>query len=235
MKLIKISIILIMSLNVQADAKNLTERLEEKAKASAEKSPDEIKKIMGKAIKDLQQSEIMKSALKKGDQMPAFTLNDIKKGKVSSNELLKKGPLVISFYRGGWCPYCNLQLRDLQLHLKDIRSTGAELVTISPEAPDKTAETIKKEELNFYVLSDTNGETIKKFGLMFKLPKDLIEIYKKFGINLTQANASKKWELPLAATYIVNQKGKVVYAFVDADYKKRAETTELVKILKTLK
>lgn len=220
-----------MVISLQAQSKSLKAQLEEKAKASADQSPAEVKKVMQDAIKELQQSEVMKSALKKGDKMPAFVLNDIKKGAVKSQDLLKKGPLVVVFYRGGWCPYCNFQLRDIQLHLDDIKKAGANLVAISPEAPDRTADTIKKDDLQFYVLSDTDGKVIKSFGLMFNLSEDLIAVYKKFSINLDQQNASKKWELPLAATYIVGQDGKVVYAFVDADYKKRAETTELVKIL----
>jgi peroxiredoxin len=235
MKILLLLLVALMTINsTQAQAKSLSVQLEEKAKASADKSPAEVKKVMEDAIEQLRLSQVMKAALKKDDKMPAFVLNDIKQGQVSSQELLKKGPLVIVFYRGGWCPYCNLQLRDLQLRMSEIKKAGANLVAISPEAPDRTADTIKKEELQFYVLSDTQGQVIKSFGLMFELSPDLIKIYKKFGINLDQHNAEKKWELPLAATYIVDKNGKIVYAFVDADYKKRAETTDLIKILKKL-
>jgi peroxiredoxin len=217
-----------------AKAETLAAQLEERAKASAQKSPAEVKKVMDSAINELRNSSVMKSAKKKGDKAPAFKLTDIKRGEVRSEDLLKKGPLIISFYRGGWCPYCNLQLRDLQVHLSDIKKTGAELIAISPEAPDKTAETVKKGELDFYVLSDIDGAVAKSFGLTYKLPKDLITVYKKFGIDLSQANSSKNWELPLSATYIVNKKGEIIYSFIDADYKKRAETTELIKILQGL-
>ncbi|MEM7647126.1 MAG: redoxin domain-containing protein, partial [Pseudomonadota bacterium] len=112
---------------------------------------------------------------------------------------------------------------------------GAELVAISPETPDKTAETVKKQKLGFFVLSDRKGEVIENFGLRFDLPPDLIEVYKQFGIQLDKANASRKWQLPLAATYIINKNGVIVYAFVNADYKKRAETSELIQILSRLK
>ena len=213
---------------------SLSRQLQEKAEASAKKAPPEIKKIMQKAIADLKSSSVIKSALKKGDRIPEFTLPDIKRGSVSSTELLSKGPLVISFYRGGWCPYCNLQLRDLQKNLAEIRAQGAELVAISPEVPDSTAETVKKHNLDFYVLSDADGVVGKKFGLMFNLDEDLKGVYQKFGINLEKANGNKKWELPLAATYVVNTQGEIFYAFVDADYKKRAETTKLIEILKNL-
>jgi peroxiredoxin len=214
---------------------SLTEQLQSKADASKAKSPKEVKAIMAKAIADLKASDVMKKALKKGDQIPEFSLEDINKGKVNSKDLLKKGPLVISFYRGGWCPYCNLQLRSLQTHLADIKKTGANLVAISPEAPDQTAETIKKQELGFYVLSDTEGKVAQSFGLTFALSKDLKKLYQKFGIELDKHNANKKWELPLSATYIVSKKGKIIYSFVDADYKKRAETSDLVRILDSIK
>ena len=166
--------------------------------------------------------------------MPDFTLPDVNNKPVSSKDLLAKGPLVVIFYRGGWCPYCNLQLHDIQKHLKALKATGAELVAISPEKPDATAETVKKQKLQFYVLSDSNGTVGKKFGLMFKLNDDLKAVYKKFGINLTEANNNDKWELPLAATYIVKQDSKIAYSFVNADYTKRAETTELIDIVKSL-
>lgn len=212
----------------------LTEQLAEKAAASAQKTPIEIKQVMFKAIEDLKNSQILEKALKKGDKIPSFELHDVQKGRVQSSELLQKGPLLLIFYRGGWCPYCNLQLRDLQKNLKAIRSTGAQLVAISPEVPDQTAETVKKENLEYFVLSDADGEVGKKFGLMFQLPEDLKGVYLKFGIDLEKSNGNRNWELPLAATYIVNRQGEIIYSFVDADYKKRADTLDLIKILKEL-
>lgn len=212
-------------------ALSLTEQLAQRAEMSAGKTPAEKRKIMVKAIEDLKASQVMKTALKKGDKIPHFKLRDVKKGPVTSQDLLKKGPLVLVFYRGGWCPYCNLQLRDLQSHLKEIKAQGAELVAISPEAPDETASTVQKQELGYYVLSDRYGGVGKAFGLMYELPKDLIGVYEKFGIHLDQTNGNKKWELPLAATYIVNKKGIIEYAFVEADYKLRAETKDIIKKL----
>ena len=107
-------------------------------------------------------------------------------------------------------------------------------MAISPEAPDSTQETVKKNKLGFYVLSDVKGEVSKSLGLTFSLSAELIELYKKFGIDLQKSNANKKWELPLAATYIVNTDGKITYAYVDEDYTKRPETTDLIKELEKL-
>ena len=233
MKLI-LGLVLLVGLFARAEM-SLKEQLEKKAMSSSGKTPKEIKKVMDDALTEIRKSKIVDSAKKKGDPMPAFQLEDIKSGTVTSKGLMKKGPLLIAFYRGGWCPYCNLQLRDLQKNLDAIKSTGANLVAISPEAPDETAKTVKKSDLGFYVLSDAKGEVAKSFGLTFPLPKDLVGVYKKFGIELDKVNATKKWELPLSATYIVDSKGKIVYSFVDADYRKRAETSELVAILQKMK
>jgi len=213
---------------------SLTEQLRDKAADSIEKLPKEALAIMNNAIEEVKTLEVVKTALKVGDRLPNFSLPDVQKGMVNSLELLKKGPLLISFYRGGWCPYCNLQLRDLQVHLPQIKETGAQLVAISPQVPDETAETVKKDELDFLVLSDAQGKVGEQFGLMFKLPDDLLTIYRKFGIDLEKANGNDSGELPLAATYIVNTEGKIVYAFVDEDYKKRAETKDLIETLKGL-
>lgn len=220
--------------NTSSTEQSLTEQLAEKAENSKAKVPTETKAIMLKAIEDLKTSEVMSTALKEGSKIPHFTLPDVKKGTVRSSNLLEQGPLLIVFYRGGWCPYCNLQLRDLQKHYREIQETGALLVAISPEAPDQTAETVKDGELDYYVLSDADGKVGQSFGLMYKLPNDLIEVYKGFGIDLEKSNANKNWELPLAATYIIRRDGTVAYAFVDADYKKRAETKDIIKKLKSL-
>ncbi len=226
--------VMIKTKNDSTSVSPLKKQLSELAEKARSKRPEKQRQIMTQAIEDLKKSQIMKTALKKGDKIPHFKLRDIYKGAVTSQELLKKGPLLIVFYRGGWCPYCNLQLRDLQFHLKEIKETGAELVAISPEAPDETAKTIAKQKIDYYVLSDRYGGVGKAFGLMFELPKELISLYKEFSIHLDQSNGHKKWELPLAATYIVNQKGIIEYAFIEADYKLRAETSELILKLKSL-
>ena len=223
------------ALFAEGTSKSLTEQLREKAEASAEKSPKEVRKIMLDALDDLKNEKIQQQALKKGDKMPEFELPDVTRGMIDSESLLKKGPLVVVFYRGGWCPYCNLQLRDIQNHIQKFQKLGAQVVAISPEAPDQSRETVKKNTLDFYVLSDLKGSVAKSFGLTFKLPPDLKTLYKKFGIDLQKHNANKKWELPLAATYIVKPNSEVIYSFVDVDYKKRAETEDLIKVLKAAK
>lgn len=215
--------------------KSLTEKLSAMAEASQSKTPVEKRKIMEAAIEQVRASSLADHALKVGDKIPQFSLPDVKKGIVKSSELLKQGPLVIVFYRGGWCPYCNLQLHDLQKHLPEITAAGAQLVAISPQTPDGSLSTAQKDELSFYVLSDVGNDIAKKFHLVYKLPADLKKVYADFGIDLEKSNGSKDWELPLGATYIVGRDGIISYAFSDPDYKKRAETKDVIAHLNKLK
>lgn len=220
---------------LQGDQSSLTEKLKKMAEASRNKTPSEKRAIMEDSIEKIRASHLLKNALKVGEKMPQFSLPDFKKGMVSSADLLKDGPLIIVFYRGGWCPYCNLQLHDLQKHMNEINSAGAQLVAISPQTPDTSLSTAKKAGLSFYVLSDADNKVAKEFKLVFQLPEDLKKIYRDFGIDLEKSNGSISWELPLGATYIVRKDGIVSFAFLDADYKKRAETKDVISHLQKLK
>lgn len=174
--------------------------------------------------------------LKENDQIPSFSLPNQSGNLISSDELLKNGPLVISFYRGGWCPYCNLELRSLQSNLEEIKEYGANLIAISPEQPDDSLDVSEKNNLEFSVLSDSNNIVAKKFGLVFEVPTELDELNKnEFGLDLAARNSTDKPELPVPATYVVEKNGKIKYAFVNLDYTKRAEPSEIINVLKELK
>jgi len=217
-----------------AEEATLTVQLQKLADASKSKGSSEKRKIMTDAIEALRKSQITDRALKVGDRMPDFVLPDVKNGPVDSKKLLKKGMLVIVFYRGGWCPYCNLQLHDLQAHLSEIKALGANLVAISPQTPDNSLSTAQKDGLSFYVLSDVDSKVAKQFNLTYTLPDNLKKLYREFGIDLEKSNASKVWELPLGATYIILPNNKIAYAFLNVDYKKRAETLDIIQKLKVL-
>jgi peroxiredoxin len=219
---------------VEISSGTLTDQLKAKADASAAMAPADKQAIMAKAIEDLRRSGLAERAVKSGQVMPSFTLPDVKRGVVSSQDLLKQGPLVVVFYRGGWCPYCNLELHDLQKYLPEFRKRNAQLVAISPQTPDNSLSTAQKAALTFYVLSDAGGHVARSFGLMYKLPEELVKVYQGFGLDLAKQNGTTDWELPLAATYVVAPDGKIVYSFVDPDYKKRAETRTLLKALDSI-
>ena len=184
-------------------------------------------------------AEAIKNALNVGAKMPPFSLADSTGKTVHSKDLLNEGNLVIVFYRGSWCPFCNTYLRSLQKRLTDITAAGGRLVAISVENPDASMAVAKKNEVGFTVLSDPGLETARKFGIVYQLSAETDKQYKSYGLDLAKRNAMDKPELPLSATYIVNKKGKIVYAFLEADYKKRAEPdviiAELAKIKKPAK
>ncbi|MEO6587943.1 MAG: peroxiredoxin-like family protein [Pyrinomonadaceae bacterium] len=179
-------------------------------------------------------TDAAKSALNVGAKMPSFELLDSNKKTVKSDDLLKKGNLVLVFYRGAWCPFCNLYLKNLQKNLGEIQSNGGVLTAISVENADTSMTVSKKNELNFSVLSDPKLETARKFKIVYQLPDATNEKYKTYGVDLVKQNETETPDLPLSATYIVNQKGEIVYAFLEPDYKKRAEPAKIIEVLKTL-
>lgn len=178
--------------------------------------------------------DAVKNALKMGAEMPPFSLMDSAGKTVASRDLLKEANLVLVFYRGSWCPFCNLYLRSLQKRLGDITAAGGRLVAVSVENPDASMAVVKKNEVQFTVLSDPNLELARKFGIVYQLPDATAERYRSGGLDLAKRNAMPKPELPLAATYIVNKNGKIVYAFVETDYKKRAEPDVIIDNLKRI-
>ena len=201
----------------------LKEQIDEMQKQLLANIPEEVIKTITVANKKIIGSRLEKGALKAGQEMPVFQLNNHLNRPVPSYELLGKGPLIISFYRGSWCPYCNVELNALQKYQERFTSLGAQLIAITPELPDGTLSSIKKHKITFEVLSDVDNEVAKKFGLVFTLPEKLKDVYKSFGFDLEKSNGNDKWELPMPATYIVNPDGIIEYAFVNADYTKRLE------------
>lgn len=186
------------------------------------------------SIKLISDTEAAKNALNAGDKMPAFTLNDANNKSVSSGELLKQGNLVLVFYRGAWCPFCNLYLKNLQKNLEQIKANGGVLAAVSVENPDTSLNVSRKNELNFTVLSDPQLETARNFKIVYQLTPETDEKYKSYGIDLVKQNDTATPDLPLSATYIINRKGEIVYAFLEPDYKKRAAPEEIIEILRKL-
>lgn len=198
------------------------------------KVPPEIRAAMESADADLLASDIGAKALKPGDTAPTFRLDNALGAPVALNELLASGPAVISFYRGGWCPYCNLELRALQRALPEIAALGATLVAISPQTPDNSLSTAEKNALAFPVLSDPANIVAKMFGITFDLGEELRPIYTKFGHGLPQMNGSDEWTLPIPATFVIGMDGIIQLAFVDTDYRRRVEPAQIVETLRTL-
>lgn len=195
-------------------------------------APAEIHPIMERATQELIASGQATRAIKAGDQAPAFVLNDAHGKPVSSVELLAQGPLVISFYRGVWCPYCNFELQALEATLPAIRETGANLVAISPQIAVNSLKSIRTNHLSFPILSDTLNDVAASFGLRYALPNYLVELYKKLKNNLPAFNGDDSWTLPIPARYVIAPNGMVVYSEVNPDYTHRPEPEELLPVLR---
>lgn len=169
-----------------------------------------------------------------GDPAPDFTLPDQLGRSVDAKELRARGPLVISFYRGSWCPYCSLELRALQQFLPRMTELGASLVAISPQVPDESLSTAEKYQLSFPVLSDLGNEVARRFGLVFVLSEGLRPAYAGFGVDLPEYNGTDSFELPVPGTFVIDRGGVIRAAHVNADYKKRMEPDAILAVLAEL-
>ena len=212
----------------------LQKQIEEMQAQMLPQMPAETLDALLSANKKLFLGHIEDRALKAGKQMPEFQLQNHLGQSISSSELLGHGPIIINFYRGSWCPYCNLELHALHEKEEEIQNLGAQLVAISPDLPDGTLSSVEKHNLSFQVLSDIDNKVAEKFGLVFSLPEELKEVYLDLGIDLEKASGNDRWQLPIPATYIVASDGIITYAFVNPDYTKRLEPDELLKKLRQL-
>ena len=198
--------------------------------------PEEIQKVMLQATRNLEDSALSKNALHVNDTAKDFSLpNALGKEVTLSNVLADNDFVVLNFYRGVWCPYCNLELKALQNIHNELTELGAALIAISPQSPDASLTTKEKNELSFEVLSDANNATAKAYGLVFSLAEELRPIYESFGIDIPGNNQEESYEIPMPATYVINKKGKIIFAFIDEDYTKRSEPEAILDAIKKAK
>lgn len=195
---------------------------------------DEVKAVYGKNQQHVEAQGLLEQALGVGDAAPMFELPDASSQMVSLADVLKSGPAVVSFYRGSWCPFCNLELRAMQQELANAEAANVTLVAISPNLPDTSLEFVNEIEVTFPVLSDVDNVVAKQFNLVFELEAGLIEMWREQGRDIAKLNGSDKWELPVPATYVIDQSGVIQYAFVDLNHRARAEPSEVVAIAAAL-
>jgi len=195
-------------------------------------APAPIHAVMQRATAELIASGLADRALKAGDAAPVFSLPDAQGKLVSSVELLAQGPLVVSFYRGVWCPYCNMELQALEQALPAFKERGASLVAISPQSQANSRKSQREHALGFPILSDSGNEIAASFGLRFKLPGYLAELYMSLGNNLPVINGDQSWTLPMPARFVIGQDGIIRYAEVNPDYTLRPEPSELLPALR---
>ncbi len=199
-------------------------------KSSKKASPDRLR-VYEQGIEEVRKSGVVDKALKVGDRAPEFALPDATGKTVKLSELLARGPVVVTWYRGGWCPYCNIALRGFHKSLPEIRAAGASLVAISPETPDNSLSTAEKNHLDFDVLSDRGNKVAHAYGVAYKIPHVIADQMKG---RLAKQNGDDSGELPLGVTYAIDRDGVIRYAFVDADYRKRAEPSDVLAALRGL-
>lgn len=191
----------------------------------------EINATMHRGTAELIASGQAQRAKKAGEKAPVFTLNDQDGTPVSSAALLAQGPLVLTFYRGVWCPYCNMELQALQEALPEIQKRGATLLALSPQTEPNSRKSQRQNSLTFPILSDAKGAVAAAFGLKFTLPDYLVDLYKSFGNDLPANNADDEWALPMPARYIIGRDGIIRYAEVNPDYTKRPDPSVLLPVL----
>jgi peroxiredoxin len=210
---------------------SLKEQLAEYRAGWFKRVPAERQAILERHINELRNG-LAKGALKVGNQAPAIVLPNAKGRTVDLGTLLKHGPVIVTFYRGGWCPFCNLELKAFQKILPDITAAGATLVAISPEKPDDILSTGDKNALSFEVLSDVGQKVGRAFGLVYTFSDELKRAYQEFGLDVPAINGTEEWALPISATYIIGRDGTIIYAYTDGDYRDRADPEEVLMFLK---
>ncbi len=197
-------------------------------------APPAAVKALHRSVDELIASGAPDRALKVGEVAPEFTLPDSDGNPVSSKALLARGPLVVTFYRGVWCPYCNYELTALEGARAEIEARGASLVAISQQLAPNSRKSQRQNGLHFPILGDHGGEVGAQFGLRWTLPDYLREVQKALGADLTQFNGEDSWTLPMSARYVIAQDGVIAYAEVNADYTRRPEPSAAFPVLEQL-
>ena len=190
--------------------------------------------LMNKASADMA-AGLPDPGLKIGSKAPDFTLGNANGKKVNLYDQLKQGPVILIFYRGAWCPYCNIQLHAMQESLPAFNKYHAQVIAVTPQTPDKSLQQVDKDKFPFEILSDLNDEVSKTYRLYFDVPVELHEFYKsKFKLDIEEYNGKGRLGLPVPGSFVIDRKGRIVAAFADHDYKQRMEPVAIVDALKSL-
>jgi peroxiredoxin len=196
-------------------------------------SPEQMR-LLDHGVHWLRTSGALGAAVRRGELVPDFDLPDVHGRQVSLAHLLDRGPVVVTFFCGSWCPLCATTLGAYQRMFSCGVKDGGTLVAITLEGPQGVATLSVQAVEGIHVMSDRGGRVSRLYGLVYALPPALVHLHRDLGIDLPERNISRRWELPVAATYVVNGEGVAVFAFVDADHGRRAEPDELLAVLAQL-
>jgi len=237
--------------SLATDSRSLREIFAERKELIGKYVPAEVQAIHARAVAELTQSGIVEKTLQPGDKAPEFQLSDHNGKPVRSSEVLAKGPLVICFFRGRWCPFCVGQMEAMNAAHPEIQKSGASLVAVSPQTVHQSYLMADQHKLRFPLLSDAGNNVARQFGLSYRVPEYQQEIYKRVFVNLPFVNGDPSWELAIPATYILGrQRGageapldsdqgrsalhRVLYAAANPDYSERPEPAAIVQFLAQL-
>ena len=196
--------------------------------------PDDTRNTVQQAFEAIMAAGFGADALREGDQAAEFYLPNVRGGETYLSELLAQGPIVLSFYRGGWCPFCNLEFKALHDVLPQIEELGAKLVGVSPELPNNSMTTVEKHQLQFEVLSDVGNKVARQYGIVMDVPAILRPLYLQWGLDVPTVNGDDSWELPIPATYVINRDGRIVSAYINPNYTERMEPADIIAALQAL-
>lgn len=189
--------------------------------------------VMKKAAEDLARA-MPSPGLKVGAKAPDFILNNAFGKPVGLASALKKGPVVLVFYRGAWCPFCNLHMHALQASLPKFEALGAQLIAVTPQQPDRSQAQIKKDGYPFEILSDLDSKVMKAYRLYYELSPELVVVYKRFGLDVAAFNGPGREVLPVPGTFVIDSRGVIQAVHADTDYKERMEPTAIIAALKKM-
>lgn len=210
---------------------NLTLELETFLNEFAMRVPLPRQRIIERSIRALAATGIAERALKAGQQAPEFSLPDAEGNLVTLAQVRQQSPVVLIFFRGVWCPFCNLMLRAYQERLPDFQRAGAGLVAISPQSRSMLRRTAQRNRLSFTLLSDHGCAVAADYGLAYELDEELAALYRKVGDPATDYNAAGDWVLPIPSVFLVDQQGKVALAHVEPDFRRRLNPDAVLKSL----
>lgn len=209
----------------------LAKQIEDLNQELSSQLPQEILNAFGKSIEDLKTKRIEENSIQIGEQIPEFSLPNALGAIINSEEVFKNGKVILVFYRGSWCPYCNLELKFLQDNLSKIKDQGARLIAVSPQSPDHSLSMTEKNNLGFEVLTDIDNRFAKKLGITFQLQDFVLTYYKSLGIELSDFNKNSDNTLPVPAVFIVDENKVITYKFLDVNYMNRVDVEELIEAL----
>jgi peroxiredoxin len=213
-------------------AATLRQELEERKALAAQYVPADVQETNRQTVEELRAGGIGGHILAVGAAIPEFQLPDQENNPVASQDLVRRGRLVICFFRGRWCPFCVAQLEAMNSVVGALQQAGANLVAISPQTVKQSFFMRDQHQLRFPLLSDFHNQVARAFGLVYAVPEKQKAVYSRTFVNLPFLNGESSWELPIPATYIVERGGAVLYASADPDYTRRPEPEDILARLR---